>query len=84
MTLIIRMVSLANRNGHPLHVTTEGWTARPLSIDIRQTNTYDCGVWVLACIAAVLRGYHVTGCLEEDMLALRNILVKLICNLPIA
>jgi hypothetical protein len=82
MTLIIRMVSLANRNSHPLHVVTEGWTARPVSTCALQTNHFDCGVWVLACVAAVLRGCHVTGCTEEDMFAVRSHLVKLICNLP--
>jgi hypothetical protein len=83
MTLVIRMVSLVNKNGHPLHVITEGWAARPVSIHARQTNAHDCGVWVLACIAAVLRGHHVPGCVEKDMLTIRTYLVKLICNLPV-
>jgi hypothetical protein len=32
-----------------------------------QTNGYDCGVWVLAEIMAVLQGFHLTGLQEDDM-----------------
>ena len=34
-----------------------------------QTNGYDCGLWVLATVAAVFRGYDATGLTEGDMLA---------------
>ncbi|KAJ6629851.1 hypothetical protein B0H10DRAFT_1939485 [Mycena sp. CBHHK59/15] len=51
MVLITRMIILANRNGHPLHVTTEEepWIARPLIPlgESRQSNEHDCGIWVL-------------------------------------
>jgi hypothetical protein len=82
MTLISRMVLLANRNGHELHVITEGWIARPVSVRLRQTNDFDCGVWVLAGIAAMLRGYHVTGFAETDMATIRNYIANLVCTLP--
>lgn len=36
MTLVTRMVLLANHNDHPLHVFTEGWIARPISVSIIQ------------------------------------------------
>jgi Ulp1 protease family, C-terminal catalytic domain len=32
MRLVGRIVLLANRHGHPLQVSTEGWTARPISV----------------------------------------------------
>jgi len=35
-----------------------------------QTTTYDFGLWVLAGIAAVLRGKHSTGLCEADMRSL--------------
>ncbi|KAG2048172.1 hypothetical protein BDR06DRAFT_896156, partial [Suillus hirtellus] len=47
-----------------------------------QTNGYDCGVWVLAAIAAVLRGRHVTGLCEDDMHHLRHYLRALILSVP--
>ena len=36
-----------------------------------QTNGYDCGLWVLATVAAVLRGHDATGLTESNMLSLR-------------
>ena len=36
-------------------------------VDCLQTNGYDCGVWVLASIAAVLRGFDVTGFSKTDI-----------------
>lgn len=47
-----------------------------------QTNGYDCGVWVLAAVAAVLRGRHVTGLCEDDMHHLRHYLRALILSVP--
>lgn len=100
MTLLTRMVLLANKHGNDLHVHTDGWTAQPVSvsrmassalhvninhllqIQAVQTNDYDCGVWVLACIAAVLKGYQVTGLREEDMGAFRSFMLSLVCCLP--
>ena len=32
-----------------------------------QSNGYDCGVWVLACIAALLRGYETIDISEKDV-----------------
>jgi hypothetical protein len=36
-----------------------------------QTNGFDCGVWVLAQIMALLRGYDCTGLTEVDITAFR-------------
>ena len=71
----------SNTEGHPLHIITEeGWTARPLLSHAVQSTPYDCGLWVLAAIAAVLRGKHTTGLAEQDMGALRReLLQNIIC-----
>ncbi|KAJ7206085.1 hypothetical protein GGX14DRAFT_551559 [Mycena pura] len=84
MTLITRMVVLANRNHHTLQMPTETWIARPLfEVGIpRQTNGHDCGVWVLCMMAAILRGYGLTGLSEREMLSARQILTNYICTLP--
>ncbi|KAJ7435267.1 hypothetical protein FB451DRAFT_1571607 [Mycena latifolia] len=71
MVLITRMVVLANRHKHPLHVSTEEetWIARPLFKvgEPRQSNGHDCGLWVLCVMAAILRGYTNTGVSEAQM-----------------
>lgn len=83
MQLIMRLVIVANGNGHPLHVfIEEGWTARPVLVQARQTNGVDCGLWVLANIAAVMAGYHVTGLVEADINRLRSLLLKQLLVLP--
>ncbi|KIM54163.1 hypothetical protein SCLCIDRAFT_76891, partial [Scleroderma citrinum Foug A] len=43
-----------------------------------QTNSYDCGVWILAQMAAVLRGYDITGVKEHDITSFRHFLQVLI------
>jgi Ulp1 family protease len=48
-----------------------------------QSNGVDCGLWVLATIAASLRGFHVTGLTEEDMCDLRATLLHRLLALPV-
>jgi Ulp1 family protease len=47
-------------------------------------NGYDCGVWVLASIAAVLRGFDVTGFGEADIPWFRQFLMYNILSLPVS
>ena len=49
-----------------------------------QTNSVDCGLWVLATIAAVLRGFHVTGIAEQDMVHFRVLLLWHLLILPVS
>lgn len=49
-----------------------------------QTNSIDCGLWVLATIAAVLRGFQVTGLVERDMVYFRALLLKHLLVLPVS
>jgi hypothetical protein len=49
---------------------------RPLLTHMVQSNCYDCGLWILAAIAAVLRGKHMTGFVEGDMRAFRQELLR--------
>ncbi|KAG6836659.1 hypothetical protein H0H93_005329 [Arthromyces matolae] len=73
---IERLVILANRKEHPLHVVTdEGWEVNPTLVQPCQTNGYDCGVWVLATIASFLNGSHRTDLREQDMPMLRSLLL---------
>ncbi|KAK7062073.1 hypothetical protein R3P38DRAFT_2494733 [Favolaschia claudopus] len=89
MLLITRLVALANRNSHALHVSTEDpmemWEAHPLFKlgHPRQRNDYDCGIWVLSMMAAFMRGHSETRLLESDMPWVRDVLRKHILSLPI-
>jgi len=98
MRLIKRMVLLANRHGQHIPITMEGWTARPMSVSAHltislttdrvpqvqkvQMNGYDCGIWILSCIAAVLRGYHVCLITENDLQYVRRFIYDLALALP--
>lgn len=82
MKLIARLLAIARQRRHHVATELDGWTARPLKITPVQTNSYDCGVWVLGSIAAVLRGHHVTGLHEDDMCHLRHHLRALVLSIP--
>ncbi|KAF7367143.1 hypothetical protein MSAN_00974000 [Mycena sanguinolenta] len=88
MILITRLVVLANRHGHTLHVSTEEdpWIARPLFRVGRplQTNGYDCGVWVLMMMASLLRGYARAAVTEGQMGFIRRLLTDYVLTLPYA
>ncbi|KII90983.1 hypothetical protein PLICRDRAFT_67778, partial [Plicaturopsis crispa FD-325 SS-3] len=76
MELVQRMATLANDHGYPLSVNATEWTAHPVSDCAHQTNGYDCGLWVLASIVSIFRGYHATGLLEADMVWFRSYLLS--------
>ncbi|KAK7005995.1 hypothetical protein R3P38DRAFT_2556384 [Favolaschia claudopus] len=89
MLLITRLVALANRNKHPLHVSTEDptekWEVRLLFQPGRplQTNDYDCGVWVLSMLAAFMRGHAETSLTESDIPWVRDVFRRHILTLTI-
>ncbi|KAG1799095.1 hypothetical protein EV424DRAFT_1276662, partial [Suillus variegatus] len=68
---------------HRVNVDLEGWVARPLNVQRLQNNDFDCGVWVLATIFAVVRGKHITGVWEQDMDNLRHYLRTMVLALPV-
>ncbi|KAJ7841922.1 hypothetical protein B0H14DRAFT_2359849 [Mycena olivaceomarginata] len=86
LVLITRMVLVANRHGHELHISTqdEDWLATPLFDERRplQTNDYDCGVWVLSAILSVLRGFHTSNISEALIPSMRRLLTDHILGLP--
>ncbi|KAK7013303.1 hypothetical protein R3P38DRAFT_2546476 [Favolaschia claudopus] len=89
MLLITRLVALANRNKHLLHVSTEDptekWEARLLFQPgrPRQSNDYDCGVWVLSMMAAFMRGHAETSVTESDIPWVRDVFRRHLLTLPI-
>lgn len=61
----------------------DAWSARPVVTHPVQSNDYDCGLWCLAQIAAILRGFDFTGLCEQDMPAFRHYLHELIVRIPV-
>ncbi|CAK5267112.1 unnamed protein product [Mycena citricolor] len=84
MLLVTRMTLLAHRNGHslPLSMDGEAWTAEPMISIAVQCNSYDCGVWVLVMIAAVLRGMLGSNITEPEIPFLRHTLTNFMLTLP--
>ncbi|KZT21004.1 hypothetical protein NEOLEDRAFT_1158394 [Neolentinus lepideus HHB14362 ss-1] len=54
-----------------MELRSEGWTCQPLSLTCLQHNAYDCGVWVLASAAAILRRFDGTALPVMHIPALR-------------
>lgn len=83
MTLISRLSCIARKNDQPCsHYDFEDWTAQPLTVKSAQTNGYDCGIWILSVMDAVLRGHDTTSCKERDMVVFRQCLLNLMLQLP--
>ncbi|KAI5985803.1 hypothetical protein EDC04DRAFT_2873645 [Pisolithus marmoratus] len=78
MQLICRLSSMATRRLGTACQDQGDWTAYPVLLEPSQTNSHDCGVWVLAQLAAILRGYEVTGIREHDINHFRHFLYVLI------
>ena len=72
---------------HPIEVSTTKYTRRPSFNEIQvkplQSNGYDCGLWVLAQIMAVLRGYDITNLHEGDMPEFRRYLQSLVLSISV-
>ncbi|KAJ7593286.1 hypothetical protein C8J56DRAFT_779295 [Mycena floridula] len=81
--LVQSLIDLANQNGYPLMVPVEEWIVSPIVVSPLQYNGYDCGVWILAQIFAVLSGVERVGGLEEkDINDVRRYLLSGILSLP--
>ncbi|KAI6031038.1 hypothetical protein EDC04DRAFT_2868959 [Pisolithus marmoratus] len=83
--LICHLSSMATQRLGTARQDQGDWTAYPVSVSLdkvalepSQTNSHDCGVWVLVQMAAILRGYEVTGIREHDINHFRHFLYVLI------
>ena len=97
MRLICCLTSIATRRLGTSRRDQGDWTAHPvlvgfgsnavyftncyLQLEPRQSNAHDCSIWVLAQIAAILRGYDVTSIKEDDIPHFRHFLRTLIHRL---
>ncbi|KAI9062699.1 hypothetical protein FKP32DRAFT_1573466 [Trametes sanguinea] len=77
-SLIYKLHRITDEHGYAgPGLDEEDWEAYSLVESPLQTNGHDCGVWVLACVAALLRGFHTVhltlngiGLFRRDMLYL--------------
>lgn len=82
MCLVARISTLATRNGLLCAQNDfTAWTAHPLQLQAMQTNSYDCGMWVLAIILGILQGYNSTSMTEVHIEVLRRCILNLILQL---
>ncbi|KAI0707020.1 hypothetical protein C8Q76DRAFT_629548 [Earliella scabrosa] len=70
--LIFRLNRLAEERGYTPRSLEGEWAAYPLLKEPLQTNSYDCGVWILACASAILRGYQVVRISEQEISRFRS------------
>ncbi|KAG1735673.1 uncharacterized protein EDB91DRAFT_1348200 [Suillus paluster] len=82
MKLVCRLLVVAHQRDKQVHIDLDGWVARPLTVKPLQTNGYDCGVWILAAMIAVLCGRHITRLQEEEMSDLRYYLRARVLSIP--
>ncbi|KAI1790619.1 hypothetical protein LXA43DRAFT_882467 [Ganoderma leucocontextum] len=76
--LLHRLHRLATAHGETPSTLDGSWKAYPLVTEPLQRNSWDCGVWVLACIAGILRGYTSVALTAEGIAEFRQRLVALI------
>ncbi|KAG2053236.1 cysteine proteinase [Suillus hirtellus] len=84
MKLIQRYLTIARRLHSDVQIDLEGWRGLMLNIAPCQTNAYDCGLWILAAMIAVLRGRHLTNLEQTQMSDLRHYLRSLVLSVPTA
>ncbi|KAK1218014.1 hypothetical protein PQX77_019312 [Marasmius sp. AFHP31] len=86
-TVIRRLVTMAKDHGYvpafaSLSVLST-WSARLLQVHSVQSNGYDCGVWVLWVIAAVIRGFEFAHIEEKNIIRFRKYLANLVRTIPV-
>ncbi|KAK1233976.1 hypothetical protein PQX77_002834 [Marasmius sp. AFHP31] len=85
--VVSRLVTMAKDHGFvptfPSLSSLSTWSARPLQLSRIQHNGYDCGVWVLWVMAAVIRGYEYAMIKEKDIHRFRKYLANLVRSIPV-
>ncbi|OCH93070.1 hypothetical protein OBBRIDRAFT_863019 [Obba rivulosa] len=75
-TLVVRACNMTS-----MPIPSGDWRIRPLLTSSVQSNGSDCGVWILAAIAARLRGFDTTALREKDIPNFRKYLCYLVTRL---
>ncbi|KAJ8508215.1 hypothetical protein ONZ45_g9480 [Pleurotus djamor] len=82
LTLLVRCLHLAKLKLKlkPLELDGRNWLTKLTCTSPVQRNEYDCGLWVVATVASVLRGHHISGLQEEDMPMFREVCRSLLAR----
>lgn len=80
--LVDKLMKAAIDNGHSYSPLDHEWLGNPLIEHSVQTTGYSCGLWVLALIGAILRGYHLPSVREGDLPRFRELLYRRALTLP--
>ncbi|KAG7091663.1 hypothetical protein E1B28_010684 [Marasmius oreades] len=80
--VVSRLIAAAREHGHPFSIPMSNWIAQPVTLQRLQSNGYDCGVWILYVMTAVLRGAMIPNTTEEEIATFRSLLARLIRYLP--
>ncbi|KAJ7573823.1 hypothetical protein C8J56DRAFT_1065738 [Mycena floridula] len=82
LKLFHRLQTLAKSQGQMLHFPSNHWSVSPNILIPVQQNGYDCGIWVLAWISAVLRGFWTSDLVESRLPQLRSLLYNACLYIP--
>ncbi|OSD02619.1 hypothetical protein PYCCODRAFT_1410600 [Trametes coccinea BRFM310] len=84
-SLMYKLHRIANEKGCEvrLHLDETSWETYLLADSPLQSNGYDCGIWVLACVAALLRGYHSVQLTSSEISYFRGDLLCLLRSLVV-
>ncbi|KAJ2911476.1 hypothetical protein MD484_g8939, partial [Candolleomyces efflorescens] len=81
--LVGKLLRAAMDHGHSDYPPLDyQWVGNPLLEQPVQTTSYSCGLWVLAVVGAILRGYHLPGVCENDLPEFRELLYHWALTLP--
>ncbi|KAJ8077749.1 hypothetical protein PM082_002182 [Marasmius tenuissimus] len=81
--LVSCLAANAIDQGYEIELKLSEWSSRPLVLSPLQTNSYDCGVWVLWVTLATLRGYDMAHVDEGNIRIFRKYISRLIRTLPL-
>ncbi|KAI0676695.1 hypothetical protein C8Q78DRAFT_960079 [Trametes maxima] len=76
--LVYKLFRLSTEHGYKARDLDGDWVTYPLVSKALQHNGWDCGVWILACIGAILRGYHTVELSQEGIAEYRSRLAALV------
>ncbi|KAK1226517.1 hypothetical protein PQX77_010504 [Marasmius sp. AFHP31] len=86
-SVVRRLVTMAKDHGFvPAFASLSAlstWSARPIQVHRVQSNSYNCGVWVLWVTAAVIRGFDYAYIKEKDVFRFRKYLANLVCTVSV-
>ncbi|KAG9309405.1 hypothetical protein JVU11DRAFT_10654 [Chiua virens] len=83
MELITQLMSLVKETFSNVQIDDHPWIAHLLITVPLQLNGYDCDVWLLVAVVAVLCGYDIMGLNEKNISYFCQYLQALVLFLPV-